>query len=63
MLIYALLLQEAHVDGSGLLQLRELLQKDVQIFYNSVENNLKISKFGLVSVSKIRKMIDTISKS
>ena len=32
----------------GLLQLRELLGRDVQVFYDAVAKNLKISKFGLV---------------
>jgi hypothetical protein len=40
--------QEAGVDGEGLLQLRELLKKDVEVFYGAVEKSLKISKFGLV---------------
>mmetsp|Transcript_4912 Transcript_4912/g.17807 ORF Transcript_4912/g.17807 Transcript_4912/m.17807 type:complete len:1153 (-) Transcript_4912:125-3583(-) len=40
--------QEACVDGAGLVQLRELLAREVQTFYDAVEKRLGVNKFGLV---------------
>jgi len=40
--------QEACVDGAGLVQLRELLGREVQTFYDAIEKRLGVNKFGLV---------------
>jgi len=40
--------QDAGIDGTGLIQLRELQNKEVEVFYEAVEKRLGLSKFGLV---------------
>ena len=40
--------KDAAVDGAGLQHLKDLLGRDVEVFYSAAERNLKVTKFGLV---------------